>query len=239
MSRRTYSVPQEAARIELTDRLEDVARITLRPFASPMPLGFVGLAGATIPLAAMNLGWIPASEGKTLALVMLAFVFPLQLLASIFGVLARDGVAGTAMGILAGTWATVGLVTLTAPPGSTSDGLGVFLIVAAIAMLWPAVGAWMSKLAVGVVLTLASLRFATSGLYHLTGSTDWEHAAGWIGLLLGAVALYAALAALLEGVSKKTVLPMGRRQRGRAAVEGGFAEQVVDLTHEPGVRNQL
>jgi succinate-acetate transporter protein len=232
-------VPQEAARVELTERLEDVARITLRPFASPMPLGFVGLAGATIPLAAMNLGWIPVSEGKTLALVMVAFVFPLQLLTSIFGVLARDGVAGTAMGILAGTWATVGLVMLTSQPGSTSEGLGLLLLVSAVAMLWPALGAWLSKIAVAVVLTLAALRFATSGIYQLTGSAQWERATGWIGLVLGVVALYAALAALLEGVSKKTILPMGRRQRGRAAVEGGFTEQVVDLTHEPGVRNQL
>jgi hypothetical protein len=32
---------------------------------------------------------------------------------------------------------------------------------------------------------------------------------------------------------------MGRLRRGRLAVEGSFTEQVVDLTHEPGVREQL
>jgi uncharacterized protein len=33
------------------------------------------------------------------------------------------------MGILAGTWLTTGLVQLTSPPGSTSDALGLLLLV--------------------------------------------------------------------------------------------------------------
>jgi len=236
---RTHSLPQEAAREELARRLEQVTRVTLRPMAGPMPIGFVALAGATIPLAALNLGWIPVGEAKTIATIMLAFVFPLQLLASIFGTLTRDGVAATAMAILAGTWATVGLVMMTSPPGATSEGLGVFLLVAAVAMVWPAIGAWLGKLVPALVLTGAALRFATAAIYHLTGSTTWKDITGWVGVVLGVLALYAALASLLEGVSKKTVLPMGRRRRGRLAVEGGFTDQVVDLTHEPGVRNQL
>ncbi len=60
-----------------------------------------------------------------------------------------------------------------------------------------------------------------------------------IALALGALALLAALGALLEGVRGETVLPMGRRSRGRQAAEGGLAEQLVTLPHEPGVRVQL
>jgi uncharacterized protein len=236
---RERSAPQEAARNHLAARLERVARVNLRPIASPMPIGFIGLAGGTITLAALNLGWIPKSEGANVAIVLIAFVFPLQLSASIFGVLARDGVTGTAMGILASTWLTVGLVMFTSPPGSTSDALGVLLLVAGTAMLWPAIGAWLSKLVPAAVLTLASLRFASSGAYQLTGSETWADVTGWIGILLGISALFAALASLLENVSKKTVLPMGRRHRAREAVEGGLTEQMIDLTHEPGVRNQL
>ena len=236
---REQSVPQEAAREHLAARLERVARVNLRPIASPMPIGFIGLAGGTITLAALNLGWIPKSEGTNVALALIAFVFPLQLSAAIFGILSRDGVTGTAMGVLAGTWLTIGLVMLTSPPGSTSDALGVLLMVAAVAMLWPAAGAWLSKLVPATVLTLAALRFASSGMYQLTASDSWADTTGWIGIVLGAAALYAALASLLENVSKKTVLPMGRRHRARQAVEGGLTEQLVDLTHEPGIRNQL
>src|SRR3954469_7660067 len=149
---------QVSAREELARRLNDVTQVTLRPVAPATPTGFLGLAAATVVLAAMNLGWIPSSEAHTVALVMIAFVFPLQGTASVFGFLSRDGVVATAMAVLAGTWLTVGLAMLTSPPGSTSDALGVLLLVSAVAMLLPALGAAFSKLVPALVLTTASLR---------------------------------------------------------------------------------
>ena len=233
------STPMAAAREELARRLELVTRVMLRPMASPMPIGFVGLAAATVVLASMNLGWISSSQAHEVAIVLIAFVFPLQAVTSIFGVLTRDGVAGTAMAILAGTWLTVGLVMLMSPPGSTSPALGVLLIVSAIALLLPALAASLGKLVPALVLFTASVRFATSAGYQLTGSADWQRVTGWVGIVLGVLAVYAALAALLENVEGKTVLPMGRRRKGRTAAEGGFAEQIIDVSHEPGVRAQL
>jgi len=44
---------------------------------------------------------------------------------------------------------------------------------------------------------------------------------------------------LLEGVAKRPVLAMGRQGMGRIAAEGGLGAQIIDLTHEPGVRQQL
>src|SRR3954468_17526945 len=132
-----------SAREELARRLNDVTQVTLRPIAAATPTGFLGLAAATVVLAALNLGVIPSSEAHTVALVMIAFVFPLQGTASIFGFLSRDGIVATGMAVLAGTWLTVGLAMLTAP-GSTSDALGVFLLVVAVAMLIPAFGASLS-----------------------------------------------------------------------------------------------
>ncbi len=41
-----------------------------------------------------------------------------------FEFLARDVVAATGMGLLAGTWASVGLMKLTGMPGAVSDPLG-------------------------------------------------------------------------------------------------------------------
>jgi succinate-acetate transporter protein len=227
------------AREELSGRLEQVTRVNLRPVASPLPMGFVALSVATIAVAALNLGWIPDSEGDTVALSLLVFVVPLQAVTAIFGMLARDGVAATGMAILTGTWATFGLTMLTSPPGSTSDGLGAVLVMSAISMFLVSIGASLGRLVAALVLFGASLRFATSAIYQLTGSTTWEDITGWVGVALGAVALYAAFAALLEGVQGRSVLPMGRRQKGRKAVEGGLTEQVVDVTHEPGVRAVL
>jgi succinate-acetate transporter protein len=216
-----------------------MVRINVRPIASPLPYGFLGLAGATILVAALNLHWIPATQGSVVALALLVFVVPLQGVAAVFGTLGRDGVAATGMAVLTGTWATFGLTLLTSPPGSTSKALGVLLIVAAISMLLVSVAASLGKLVPAAVLFGASLRFATSAVYQLTGSTAWERITGWIGVALGALAIYAAFAALLEGMQGKTILPLGRHAKGREAAEGGLTEQLIDVTHEPGVRVQL
>jgi hypothetical protein len=42
------------------------------------------------------------------------------------------------MGILVGSWLSIGLVTLVSPPGGTSEALGVLLLLAGGAMLIPA-----------------------------------------------------------------------------------------------------
>jgi len=215
------------------------AQIVLRPLANPLPLGFVGLAGATLLLSGLQLGWLEAGEGQAVALALIAFVFPLQLLTSVFGYLARDVVAGTGMGILCGTWLTVGLVMLTSPPGATSDALGLFLLLAATAMLIPASAASAAKLVPAAVLGGAALRFLVTGIYELSGSGTWEDIAGVVGLALCVLALYAALAMALEDARGRTVLPLGRRGDGRIPPEARLEEELSGVEREPGVRNQL
>jgi succinate-acetate transporter protein len=215
------------------------ARIFLRPLATPLPLGFIALSAATLLISGLQLGWLGIDQGDSVALILIGFVFPLQLLVSVLGYLARDVVAGTGMGILAGTWLSVGLVTLTSPAGSTSDALGLFLLVAAAAMLIPASAAAGGKLVPAAVLSLTAIRFLTTGIAELSGAGGWGDAAGVIGLALCALALYAALALALEDAGHETVLPVGRRQLGRVAIEDGFGEQLERIEREPGVREQL
>jgi succinate-acetate transporter protein len=215
------------------------ARIVLRPIGNPLPLGFLALAAATVLVSGLQLGWLATDQGRDVALILIAFVFPLQFLTSVFGYLGRDVVAGTGMGVLAGSWVSVGLVTLTSPPGSTSDALGLFLLVAGTAMLVPAAAASTGKLAAFAVLAMTALRFALTGLYELTASDAWETAAGIVGLVLCALALYAALAMALEDARRATLLPLGRRGAGRAALGGGLEDQLDSIELEAGVREQL
>ncbi|MEV4422332.1 GPR1/FUN34/YaaH family transporter [Patulibacter sp. NPDC049589] len=215
------------------------ARVVLRPIGNPLPLGFLALAGGTLVLSGLQLGWVPQAQGRDVALILLAFVLPLQVLAAIFGFLARDVVAGTGMGVLAGTWASVGLVTLTADPGSTSDALGLLLLLAAVAMLVPAAAAATGKLVVAALLTLTAARFATTGIYQLDGSSAWKDVCGVIGLVLCAAAVYTALAMALEDARRRTVLPLGRVGTGRDALSGDAAAQFDGVQHEAGVREQL
>lgn len=226
---------ERAAREQVAER----TTVVLRPLAGPLALGFCGLAAATFVLAGLQLGWVDAAEGKKVALVVLAFTVPLQLVASLFGFLARDAVAATGMGLLSGIWAATALVLFASQPGELSHALGLFLLVATVAMWAPAVAAGASKLVPALVLFTAGARFGLGGLHNLTGSEIWEDAAGVVGLALAALALYAAWAAELEDALKRTVLPLGRHGRGWLAVNGTYAQQVAEVGKEPGVRQQL
>jgi uncharacterized protein len=94
-----------------------------------------------------------------------------------------------------------------------------------------------------VLLTALELigagRFALTGVYQATGNTPVEHVAGWMGVPLGAFALYGGLALLLEEGTQRMVLPIGRRGRSRTSPEDSFAHRVHQAELEPGVRRQL
>lgn len=213
-------------------------QVMLRPIANPLPLGFLALVIATTLVSAAQLHWLPANAQPQVAVVLLGAVFPLQFLTSVLSYLARDVVAGTGMGVLAGTWLAVGLVMLLNGSAPTSPTLGVLLLVSSAAMAVTAAGAG-GKLVAGAVLATTSVRFAATAGYELAGSTGWRIAAGVVGLLLAAVAIYAALALVLEGAYGRSSLPVFRRGRGQTAVTGDTAEHLKAAEGEPGVREQL
>ncbi|MBZ5735526.1 hypothetical protein K8Z61_13585 [Nocardioides sp. TRM66260-LWL] len=213
-------------------------RVVLRPVATPLPLGFLALGVATLGFAAVQLGWVDASQGHAVALGVLVLTVPLQLLAATFGFLVRDPVAATGMGVLSGTWAGVCLVTLSSPPGALSPGSGVLLLGAGACLLVPAAAARAAIVPAAVVATSA-VRFAVTGIAQVRQSHAWLEVAGWIGVVLAALSLYAALALELEASSGRTVLPLGRRGVRARALDGRPADQIADLPSEPGVRRLL
>jgi succinate-acetate transporter protein len=229
------STPGEAALESLPDRVH----ISLRPIGGPTAIGFFGLAAATLVVSGLQLDWVGPAEGKKVALVLVGFAFAAQILAAVFCLLARDGVAATAMSVLALTWLVIGLVLLTSKPGSTSGALGLFLLVSGAAMVLTSLTTVLSKLVPAAVFGLAALRFFATAGYELSGQQAWEQAAGALGLLLLALALYAAWAAELEDALGRTVLPLGRRGRGKIAIDGSLLEQVKDVATRPGIREQL
>ncbi len=198
------------------------ARIVLRPLGNPLPLAFFALAAGTFTLSALQLGWIPADEGDQVALVLVAFVFPLQLLAAILAFLARDGSTGAGLGLVAGGWLVIGLETLASPAGATSTALGVFLLALSPQLLAPVLSAAPTKALAAAVVGGTALRFALTGVYELTGSGGWEEVAGIAGLALFALAAYGGLAFELADA--------------RRPVESDPAE---DVEREPGVRPLL
>jgi succinate-acetate transporter protein len=221
------------------DRGDGAARIFLRPLGNPLPLGFIGLAGATIALAGLQLHWVPTAQSHQVGLVCILFAVPTQLIASVLAFLARDAPAAAAMGIQAVTWLTTGAIEFTAPPGSHSQALGLLLFLAAAGVLLSAFTASLGKLVAGLVLAVTALRFATSGVLEYTGSAVWSAVTGWIGVALCVLALYAALAVDLEDLRHHPVLPMLRSGRGRKSVSDGLIGTDGDVKREPGVRERL
>lgn len=219
-------------------RRDPEVRVVVRPIGNPLPLGFLALMVATIAVGLLQLHVLEPTQGRVVGAGILGLTVPLQLVACVLGFLARDPVAGTGMGVLAGTWAAVGFVLLSSPPGATSAALGVLLLCSAVAMLVPTVAAT-GKIAGMGVMGLSSVRFAVTGLAQLTGASVWFTVAGWVGLGLGVVAGYAALAFELEDVRHAGVLPVGRRGAGANTMTASAHEQLSSLAHEAGVRKQL
>ncbi|MGA9857309.1 MAG: GPR1/FUN34/YaaH family transporter [Solirubrobacteraceae bacterium] len=216
-----------------------VARIYLRPIATPFPLGFGALAAASLLVAGTELGWFAATDRPIVAVALIGFAFPLQIVASVFGFLGRDTAAATGFGIQGGTWLVVGVDLLLTRPGSTSHALGVLLLVASGWILLCAVGSALGKLAPAAVLLLTALRFLLTGVYELTASRGLEHAAAVVGLALVVAAAYVAFAMEVENLQRRTVLPLLRRGRGAEAMHADLAAQALRLDREAGVREQL
>ncbi|MPZ94953.1 MAG: hypothetical protein GEU96_08560 [Propionibacteriales bacterium] len=121
------------------------------------------------------------------------------------------------------------------PPGTTSGGLGVVLCCVGIALLVPAVAA-APKLAGCAVISVSAARFALTGIAQVRGSDAWLALAGWVGLLLGLLSLYAALAFELEHGPGEGPLPTGRH--GTAHPED-LAPDSDTIAQEPAVRGRL
>src|SRR4051794_23850260 len=219
--------------------LRPYTRITLRPIGSPLPLGLLALMCASVVLSLQQVGALTTSDGKSIALILIGFVVPLQLVATVFSFLARDTVAGTGLGLFSGAWLATALVTLTSQPGSANSALGSFLFALAASMLVLVAAASFGKVGPAAVIVAGSARMLVTGLYEVTGSKGVEHAAGLLGFALAAVALYSALATIVEDVQGETKLPLGRRAKAAEALAGPFDRQLDALEHEAGVRQQL
>jgi hypothetical protein len=212
------------------------ARIFLRPIGSPLTLGLSGLAIASFVQSGLELGWVSKGEGVQIGLILLAIPFMLQTIASIFAYLARDGAAGAANGVLAGSWLAVGLVDIASGTRGTTGALGLMLLASAGVLGCSAVAlAGAKPLASGIYL-LAAIRFACAGIYQLSVVGTWQHAAGIIGLVVTAGAAYGVLAFELEGQQHRPVLPTMRRGVGEEAISNGRAAQVNGVENEAGVR---
>ena len=217
----------------------DLTRIFLRPLANPLSLGFLGAFFSTMLLAGTELGWVPAREFHKLALGILVFTVPLQLISCVCGFLVRDTVCATGIGVQAGMWAVIGLDHLFSRPDSTTAALGLMLVMGALAVAMPAVGAASSKMLASAVMFATAVRWAVTAGYEFSSGSTWKTAAGAAGILLAVLALYASLAFEIEDQRRRTEQPTFRVCAGKTAIDAPKPMQVDQVANEAGVRKQL
>lgn len=220
-------------------KIEGMTRIVLRPLASPLPLAFFAFGAGSLMLSGLQLGVIPASETRSLAIVQAAFVFPPLALSSVLAFLSRETLGATIMALISFSWLANGLIDLTTPPTSTNATQGLLALALSAILLLVGMGAVFGKPLLGLVIALASGRFAMNGLYELTAASALQTTSGILGCAIAAVALYGGLALGLEDLQGKAVLPIGRRGAARRAFEGDLGEQIGPIESEAGVRKQL
>src|SRR5947207_2774279 len=99
----------------------------LRPVGSGLPLGFYSFGIGILLLGCSALGWIPVSEQKDVGMLLMSFVFPLELVATVFAFLAQDTLGATTLGLFTTSWLALGWADVSSPAGSTSVTLGIYL----------------------------------------------------------------------------------------------------------------
>jgi uncharacterized protein len=219
-------------------RYVDNTRIMLRPIGSALPLGFFSFGIGMLLLGCSAIGWIPVSEQKDVGMMLMSFVFPLELLATIVAFLARDTLGATTLGLFTTSWLALGWADFASPPGSTSVTLGIYLFGFATAAALLALMSIRAKPFFTVLLSIAVARMVLSGVYETGGSHGWLKLAGGFGIALAALAMYGGTALGLEDAQHREVLPLFRRGAADEAFQG-FDAQLDRLEAEPGVRQQL
>ncbi len=220
----------------MTDADTLPASVFLRPIGAPLPIGMCGLAIASFVNSGLELHWIVSSQAVDVGLILVTVPFILQLIACVFSYLARDGAAGTQVGVLSATWLALGLVHIVSTPGQVSGALGLLLLASGTVLALSTVAVGLSKPLPALVFLAAAVRFGLAAIYQLSSAGAWQDASGIVGLVVCGLAGYCVLAFELESQNRAPVLPTFRRGQGAAAIHDGAGAQLDHVVHEAGVR---
>jgi succinate-acetate transporter protein len=196
--------------------------VELAPAADPAPLGLAAFALTTFMLSGHNATFIPDVLWVGLALFYGGVV---QLLAGMWEFRNRNVFGSTAFSTYGGFWLALGMfvlllgttniaTTLKLAPTDIDNGLAWFLLSFAIFNTYMMLWSLRVNVAVfGVFLTLEITEILlTIGFFRVAhGASPWIlHAGGWAGIVTAGVAWYASAAGVVNGMSPRPVLPVGR-----------------------------
>jgi uncharacterized protein len=195
------------------------------PVADPAPLGLAAFALTTFLLSGHNASFIPDAVWIGPAIFYGGLV---QLLAGMWEFRNRNVFGATAFSTYGGFWLALGAFVVLATTSHAFAGLlkgpdvdnalAWFLIAFAIfntyMLMWATRVSWAVT---GVFLTLEITEILLAiGFFRVAHgySPYWLHAGGWAGIVTAAVAWYTSAAGVVNGMSPRAVLPVGRPMWG-------------------------
>ena len=202
------------------------------PAADPAPLGLAAFALTTFILSGHNATFIPDLIWVGLALFYGGLI---QLLAGMWEFRNRNVFGATAFSTYGGFWLSLGLfVTLfvtsssfhkaiTATAADVPNALAWFLLAFAIFNFYMLL--WSTRVNAAVFMVFLTLQITevllVIGFFreaHGHPANFILHAGGWAGIVTAAVAWYTSAAGVVNGMSPRAVLPVGRPLWGELPV---------------------
>ena len=196
------------------------------PAADPAPLGLAGFALTTFLLSGHNASWIPDLiwVGPAIFYGGLA-----QFAAGMWEFRNRNVFGATAFSTYGAFWMGLGLFIILGVDtsrwlaaytgGDLTNALAWFLFAFAVFNTYMLIASMQVNTAVfGVFLTLEITEIllvigffsASHNVGNATYNNFWLHAGGWAGIVTAAVAWYTSAAGVMNGVSGRVMLPVGR-----------------------------
>ena len=192
---------------------DETRTIMSAPAADPAPLGLAAFALTTFLLSASNAGWMTSATGSA----WLGYAFACgglgQLLAGMWEFRNRNVFGATAFSTYGGFWIGLGLwVLLVAPTAGTKAGKDIAWILLAFAIFNIYMLFWSSMVNAAVFMVFLTLGATEVVLFigNFAGNTSIVKFGGYVGILTALCAWYTSAAGVGNGVSGRTILPVGQ-----------------------------
>jgi succinate-acetate transporter protein len=200
---------------------DETRTIMMAPAADPAPLGLAAFALTTFLLSAANSGWMGSASGDA----WLGFAFAYgglgQVLAGMWEFRNRNVFGATAFTTYGGFWIGLGLwALLVAPAAGAKAGKDVAWILLAFAIFNTYMLFWSTMVSGAVFAVFLTLEATEIILFigNFAANTNIVKFGGYVGILTALCAWYASAAGVGNGVSGRTILPVGQPLVKAAAV---------------------
>lgn len=184
--------------------------------ANPAALGLMGFGLTTVLLSATNAGLLPAHAEQVVLPLAMAFGGTAQIIAGIMEYGVGNTFGMTAFIAYGAFWWWFGLLVFLAS-NKLLDLSGADPAIGLTLILWGVFtfGLWISTFRHTRVLFLIFLTlwiaFFLLGFGAMLGSAQLHAWGGWVGLVCGAMAMYASFAAVTNATMGREIIPVGTR----------------------------